>query len=334
MSSIKEVAKTAGVSVTTVSYVLNNKGNISPETRKRVLEAVEKLGYVRSASAKNLRESRARIVGYAWSIAPNLRTHNTVLEEFLHYIMINIEAQGMHLLMFQAPLGNGLSVFEDLIKSRRVDGFIISHTQQDDERMAYLYEVGFPFVAFGQSNTSIDEEVFWVDVDGAAGIYQATEHLIQQGHRRIAMLRWSELSISGNVRFRGYVDALQHYQLGFDPSLVGVCENTITSGYEGAMRLMALEQPPTAVVAVSDTIALGALQAFKEFDQTIAITGFDDMPLAEYTTPSLTSVRQPIPEVAALVVDLLMLQLTEDNPQPQQHILTPELIIRESSTVV
>ncbi len=331
MISIREVAREAGVSVTTVSYVLNNKGNISEETRQKVLEVVERLGYVPRIGAQSLRDNRARIIGYPWNFEPSPRDTNTVLEEFLHYTMFYAEQRGRHLLLVRAPAEDGLAVYDDLIKSQRIDGFILSHTVQDDARMRHLNECKFPFVAFGHSNSPIDEEVCWVEVDGAGGIRLAAEHLIEQGHHRIAFVRWPPGSVSGDARFRGYVEALAESGLPFDPELVVIAEHRVAAGYQAAQFLMNLPKPPTAIMTISDTIALGAMQALRDMGSYAAITGFDDMPLGEFLTPSLTSVRQPIQDVAALVVDMLIQQIDDEAFVPQQHLLLPSLVIRASS---
>jgi DNA-binding LacI/PurR family transcriptional regulator len=332
MISIREVAQAAGVSVTTVSYVLNNKGNISEETRQKVLEVVEKLGYVPRVGAQSLRDNRARIIGYPWNFDYNPRETNTVLEEFLHHTMFYVEQRGRHLLLVRAPSEDGLVVYDDLIKSQRIDGFILSHTVFDDDRLPHLFKSKFPFVAFGRSMSPLDEAMSWVDVDGEGGIRLVVQHLFEQGHRHIGFLGWPPGSVSGDARFRGYTATLAELGLSFDSDLVVITEHRMASGYQAAQHLMQLPNPPTAIIAISDTIALGAMLAFRDMGRYAAITGFDDMPIGEFHTPSLTSVRQPIMEIAALLVDMLIQQIDEpDIYLPQQHLLLPSLVIRESS---
>ena len=140
MSSIKEVAKAAGVSVTTVSYVLNNKGHISPKTRQRVLQVIEEMGYTRSIQARNLRDQQSRTIGYAWRTPLDTHEGNPVLDAFLHQVMLLLEAQGFHLLIFHDPAETNLDIYRDLIKSRRVDAFILANTEANDTRVVYLYE--------------------------------------------------------------------------------------------------------------------------------------------------------------------------------------------------
>jgi DNA-binding LacI/PurR family transcriptional regulator len=332
MISIREVAQAAGVSVTTVSYVLNNRGNISEETRQKVLEVVEKLGYVPRIGAQSLRDNRARIIGYPWNFDYNPRETNNILEEFLHHTMFYVEQRGRHLLLVRAPTEGGLAVYDDLIKSQRIDGFILSHTAPHDERLPHLYKSHFPFVAFGRSMSPLDDVMSWADVDGTGGIRLVVQHLFEQGHRRLAFITWPPGSLPGDERFRGYTETLAELGLSFDPDLVTVAEHRVAAGYQAGQHLMRLPNPPTAIIAVSDTVALGAMQAFRDMGRYAAITGFDDMPIGEFHTPSLTSVQQPIMEIAAILADMLIQQIDEpDTYLPQQHLLLPSLVIRESS---
>ncbi|NOG52062.1 MAG: LacI family DNA-binding transcriptional regulator [Chloroflexi bacterium] len=166
MPSIRDVAEEAGVSVATVSLVLNEKGSISPETRQRVLEVVDRLGYIRSR-ARSLRDNQSRVIGYAWD--KQRSEFNPVLDSFLYAILRNAEAHGRNVLVFSAEDSTDVAIYRELAAAKRVDGFVLSHTVQDDPRFVYLHEAGVPFVAFGRSNTPLDDEVFWVDVDGQAG---------------------------------------------------------------------------------------------------------------------------------------------------------------------
>ena len=329
MASIKDVAERAGVSVTTVSLVLNNKGNIRPETRDRVLQAVEELSYTRNIRARNLRERQSRIIGYAQMKERD--EFNPLLDRFLFKLAQMIEEADYHILLFNTSKMDLVASYHELIQNQRVDGFVLSFTEQNDPRFRYLYERDFPFVAFGRSVTEMDEVTHWVDVDGRYGIYQATQHLIEQGHRLIAFLGWPEGSASGDLRYHGYEDALHDYNLPFNPDLVRRTENYISNGYACAKQLLAVTPAPTAVVIVSDALAIGVLQYFNQTHASIAVTGFDDTPTAEYMHPALTSVRQPITQVARILTDMLLDQLSGHKVATKQHVLKPELIIRESS---
>ena len=331
MPSIKDVARKAGVSVTTVSLVLNNKGHISQKTRERVLEAVQELDYTRSIQARNLREQQSRIIGYAQF--KNRGEFNPLLDRFLYELVQLVEGTGWHLLMFNTDDQDIVTPYRELIDSRRVDGFVLSYTQQGDERFRYLNDAHVPFVAFGKSATELDDITHWVDVDGEAGIYMATEHLIDLGHIRIAFIGWPDGSVSGDLRYSGYVKSLQDYNIPIYPDYIIRTENYTANGYACGAQLMALVTPPTALVAISDVLAIGAIQYFLEIGQCVAVTGFDDIPTAAYMYPALTSVRQPITQVADTLMEMLLQQLDGVPVEKRQHVVTPELIIRASSVV-
>lgn len=329
MPSIKDVAREAGVSITTVSMVLNNKGNISPETRERVLQVINEMSYTRNIIARNLRENEARIIGYAWDMKRS--NFNPVMDNFLYELVRRSEAVERHLLLFAPTHDDPVGIYRHLIETRRVDGFILSHTNQNDERFKYLYESGFPFVAFGRSASPLDDITCWVDVDGKAGLYAATSHLIAQGHRKIAFLGWPIGSVSGDSRYAGYVQALEEHNIPLKANWILRYENDIIAGYDAGQYLMSIADRPTALVAVSDILAVGAMRCFHEKGTMLAISGFDNTPIGEFTNPPLTSVRQPVEKVAQLLIDMLISQLNHENIPNPHHLLAPELIIRQSS---
>lgn len=331
MPSIKDVARKAGVSITTVSLVLNNKGNISPETRERVMDVVREMDYTRSIHARNLRDNESRVIGFAQSYK---RTSlNPVLDQFLYEMVKRLEAAKRHILLFTVDQDSSTDEYRSLIDSRRVDGFVLSFTEQNDNRFAFLYEADVPFVAFGRSFSYLDDLTHWVDVDGASGVHQATEHLIAYGHRRIGFIAWPEGSASGDSRYHGYREALQAHGIAYEPHLTVRTTDSVTSGYAAAQSLLELPDAPTAIIAASDTLAAGAVHCMIGMGRRVAITGFDNTPIAEFMYPALTSIQQPIEAVAEITVAMLLAQLEGRDITQKSHLLEPELIVRASSTL-
>lgn len=329
--SIKDVAEHAGVSTATVSLVLNHKGNISEQTRKRVLEAVETLGYKRNALGRSLRSQQSQIIGYAQRTQHDAL--NPLMDHFLHSVANVVERSGWHILLFNADQTNLVEPYQDLIERGRVDGFILSYTEYDDPRFHYLSDAGVPFVAFGRSRTDMDSAACWVDVDGSAGTYDATMHLIQQGFQSIGFIGWPKGSTAGDDRLQGYLKALTENEMPINPSWILRVENYTTDGRRAADEILAMESRPDAVVVISDIIAIGAQQVFSQAGASIAITGFDDTPWAEFVTPSLTSVQQPVQEIAVLLTDMLIRQIEGLPIEVGQHILQPRLMVRQSSLI-
>ncbi len=330
---IKDVADAAQVSIATVSYVLNNSAPVSEATRRRVLEAVNRLGYRPNITARNLKASEARIIGYAWHDIPD-GVINPVLDRFIYQMALAAEARGYHVLTFTQQPEKPVRAYQELIRTSRVDGFILSGTVQDDDRIRMLMEHGFPFVAFGRGNPEWDFP--YVDVDSAAGVRMAVEHLIANGHHKIAILAWPEGSINGGHRLTGYFEAMHAAGLPIAPGWISRVINRMDAGQHAAaaMRALPADERPTAIVGLTDTLAIGAMRAVEAAGLRpgidIAVTGFDDDPVAAFLRPALTSVRQPLEEIGPSVVDLLVAILSGEDC-PQQQLIAPRLIIRDSS---
>ena len=335
MATIKDVAKAAGVSTATVSYVLNNTFPVSESTRQKVLEAVKRLGYRPNITARNLRANESRMIGYAWHAVISPGEINPILDRFVHRLAAAAESHGYHILAFTHDDNNVIDVYSDLIETGRVDAFVISETNADDARIRFLLDAGFPFVAFGRANPEWDFP--YVDVDGRAGMRAATEHLLALGHRKIAFIGWPEGSMAGDSRFAGYCDALRDAGIEPDARLIIRGDHSAATGKRAAETLMKLPQNerPTAIIAVSDLIAIGAMSAIERaglrVGQDVAVVGFDNLPLSEYLHPPLTSVHQPMGRVAQTMVDMLVAILNGEQLDERHVLICPELVIRASS---
>lgn len=332
---IKDVAEAAEVSIATVSYVLNNSAPVSDETRQRVLNAVKRLGYRPNITARNLKASETRIIGYAWHDVPSGATNNAVLDRFVYTMARAAESHGYHVLTFtQSPL-QPASAYHELIQTSRVDGFILSGTVHYDERIRLLMEREFPFVSFGRSNPEWDFP--HIDVDGCIGMRAAVDHLVERGHRSIGCLAWPPGSLNADQRFSGYMSAMQDAGISPNPEWIAHIQNDRACARVATEKILRLptDQRPTAICAVSDTLALGAFEAIEAMGlrvgEDVAVTGFDDDPYTPFTRPALTSIRQPIDEIGKRVIEMLV-ALLHRQPLSERHILiAPELIIRDSS---
>jgi DNA-binding LacI/PurR family transcriptional regulator len=337
MPTIKDVAQEAGVSTATVSYTLNDSGAVSDETRQRVLQAVEKLGYRPSVIARGLQARESRMIGHSWRPA-SPDQFNPILEKFIHSMAEAAARHDYHILTFPCPEPyDEVGVYRELVESGRVDGFILPNTNLNDRRIPYLLDVDFPFVAFGRSNPEWDFP--WVDVDGADGARQAVKHLIQLGHRRIACLAWPEASLPGRYRLDGYLTAMADAGLSVDPAWIMRIEYSYYSAYQATQTWLALppDRLPTAVMALSDLMAIGVMNAIAnaglKVGPDLAVVGFDDAPITGYLRPPLTSLRQPIAEVGERTVTMLIDLVRGETPSPAQVLLKARLIIRDSTAL-
>jgi DNA-binding LacI/PurR family transcriptional regulator len=176
----------------------------------------------------------------------------------------------------------------------------------------------------------------WVDTDGTNGLLQAVRYLVELGHQRIAMIAWPEDSLTGGYRLHGYLQGLAEAGIPANPAYVVRCEHDEQTGRQAMTQLLKLprEQQPTAVVTVSDLVAIGAMDAAEQHGlvvgRDISIIGFDDAPMSRYLRPSLTTLRQPIPEIGQTIVSMLEDVLSRNEPQQRHHLIEPTLVIRAS----
>ncbi|HSJ57567.1 MAG TPA: LacI family DNA-binding transcriptional regulator [Anaerolineae bacterium] len=335
MTTIKDVARRAGVSIATVSYVLNGTGAVSEPTRQKVLRAVEQLGYRPSVIAQGLQARASRMIGYSWQPMPPDQ-FNPILEKFLHGMAEAAARHGYHVLAFPSTSpSDEVAPYREMVETGRVDGFVLSNTNLDDPRIQYLLDADFPFVAFGRSNAGLDFP--WVDVDGVDGVEQAVRHLVELGHRRIACLAWPEDSLTGQYRLQGYCRAMADAGLGVEPEWIVRTGNFYQEAHRDARPWFALslDRRPTAVVALTDLMAMGVMNAVVDAGLAVggdvAVIGFDDSPVAGYLQPPLTSLRQPLAEVGELVVTMLIDLVRGQALARSQVLLRPRLIVRDST---
>ncbi|MBC7249717.1 MAG: LacI family DNA-binding transcriptional regulator [Anaerolineae bacterium] len=332
--TLKDIARHVGVSVTTVSRALGGYDDVAETTRQKILRAAEELGYYPSVTARQLQKQRTDTIGF---VIPTFgpRFSDPFFSELLAGIGNEAARHNFDLLVCTRSPDSPEEeeAYRRLVDGRRVDGMLVVRTRVDDPRLSFLKQRHFPFVAFGRSHA--DENSPYLDVDGHHGLYQAVRHLIDLGHRRIAYIS-APLNLTFALhRLQGYRDALQEGGLKYDEELVHVGYLTEEDGYQAAHRLLALDRPPTAIAVANDLMALGAMRAAHERGLTVgrdvAITGFDDIPLAAHAHPPLTTVRQPIYEIGRRICQMLI-QIITGEPLDNYHlILEPTLILRQSS---
>lgn len=327
-ATISDVAAAAGVSRQTVSNVLNAPGRVAPATTERVRRAIDELGYRPNRAAQNLRERTSRCIGFR---IDSFSESSHLLDRFLHALAEAAGEAGYHVLLF-APGGTDeeLAACEDLIRSGTVDGFVIADIGVGDPRLPWLTQRGIPFVCFGRPRGQAQGRFRWVDVDGAYGVAEAVRHLAARGHRRIAYLGWPEGTGFGDERRDGWRTALRRHGLD-GTGLSGECVQDVTEAAETARNMLVEADPPTAFVSGSDTFAMAARLAggLDEHGRPrVEAVGFDDSPAARLMTPPMSSVRQPLGEVARRLVDLLVDQLHETGPPSGGVMLRPVFVAR------
>ncbi len=329
--TIRDVSDRAGVSVATVSNVLNAPHLVASDTRTRVMDAIEALGYRPNRTAQSLQARKTQRIGYR---LPDPGPQ-AALDVFLHRLVATATTHGFDLSLFSPRPGQGdLAAYREVIRSGDVDGFVLSETNYADPRVELLSELDFPFAAFGRANHP--SPFPWVDVDGAAGIAAVVEHVASMGHHRIALVAWPEGSESGDSRVEGFYRGMKAARLAIDSRLIKRVEGGFSSARAAGAVLLRESDPPTAIITVQDELGFGTMAAITDLGMQpgsdVAVTGFDDSPAAAYVRPGLTTVRQPFEEVAETLVNLLVSRLIDPGAAPGSAMLMPELVVRGSTT--
>jgi LacI family transcriptional regulator len=327
MANIYDVANAAGVSISTVSHVLNETRFVSEETKARVLEAVTQLNYRPSSLARALVRQETQTIGL---IVPDN------VNPFFAELAQGIEDYGFEL-GYNVMLCNTNReptkeiAHLDMLVSKRVDGVIYMTNDNAQERLQRLHEQNIPIVVFDRDYAGLDA----ILLDNFQGGYDATEHLIQLGHSRIACITGPRSPFRSIQRVRGYEQALANAGVAYQQEFVVQGDWTYQSGWNGAQQLMALSEPPTAIFACNDTMAVGALAFLHRNDiavpDEISVIGFDNILLSAFVSPPLTTMATPTVELGQRLCQMLVERIRDASRQPQQEIVRSRLLERSST---
>jgi LacI family transcriptional regulator len=329
--TLATVAERAGVSRQTVSNALNNPELLRDDTLARVQTAIAELGYTPNRAARQLRTRSSHLIGLRFERAQE-GTSNALMDRFVHTLVETTAETGHHVLLFSGAVDDPLDGYDELLRATVVDAFVITDTYAGTAETELLRRVGAPFVTFGRPWDDPGALHPWVDVDGARGAGLATEHLLSVGHRRVAWLGWEEASRIGEDRRSGWEAAM--HAAGLDAGDLGArTTDNVDAARMEAHRL--LDEGATAFACASDTLAIGALHALHERGMRPGVdaggVGFDDSLGAHVTWPGLTSVRQPLEQVAVEIVELLHSLLSLRPVDQPSRMLEPSLVVRRST---
>jgi len=332
--TLKDIAKKLGLSVTTISRALAEYDDVAKSTRQRVRQAAKEMGYYPNITARQLQKQRTDTLAF---VIPTHgpRFSDPFFSELLAGIGNEAGQAGFDLLVStQSPNSESeREAYRRIVHGRRADGVLVVRTRQNDERIRFLSEQDFPFVAFGRSDLEI--EFPYVDEDSYTGVQILTQHMIDLGHKRIGFIAAPAGLMFCQFRMAGYRDTLGANGLPLDETLIIRGDLTQRGGFQAAQELLAHSPRPTAIVACNDLMALGTMSAAQKMGLTIgrelSVGGFDDIPLAEHAHPSLTTVRQPIYEIGKRVTKILIQLIQGTAPDTTRVVLTPQLMIRGSS---
>ena len=330
-ATIKDIAKRLNISLSTVSRALRNATDVNPDTKKAVMALSEELNYQPNKLALSLRQKQTHTIGV---IVPNL---DYVLSLMVRGIdEVALEA-GFTVMVCQSNESFG----REILNTRRlleslVDGFIISVSSESKsfEHFKKIQERNLPVVVFDRVTPHLKAPS--VRIDNEEGGFLATEHLIEQGYKRIAVLAGPENLGVSNSRMDGYLNALKKHKIKKDPTLIVHCDFNQDYAYFATLELLAMKKRPDAIFTISDRMAIGAMLAIKKkglrMPEDIGLVGFNNEPVTSLVTPSVSSVEMPSFELGKAAAKLFIETMhNKENMDLEEKVLKPKLIIRESS---
>lgn len=331
--TIKDIAKMCDVSCATISRVLNNKPDVKPETRDMILKIIKENDYYPSILAKGIITKRNYTLGLVIPYDISSIFINPFNSEVIRGILSQADVFGYHILIISGMNSNYIVT---AYNEKRVEGFIIlSPNANDAELFERLESLEIPYVA--TAKIPKPKYTNYVDVDNILGAFNAVNYLISLGHKRISMITGPKYLVSHKDRIEGYKQALLKHDLSFDSEYLKFGDNSIESGYNCAVQLMNPDNPPTAIFAAGDMMAIGAIQAIRnkgfKVPEDISVMGFDDIIFADYIDPPLTTIRQPANQKGAEAFKALVEYLDNRTPIKNQ-ILPVELVVRNSTSPV
>lgn len=328
-ATIRDVAKHAQVSVATVSAVLNKSKYVSASLAERVRRSAEELAYRPNSVARSLKTQRTQVLGLILSDITN-----PFFTTMVRAVEDTARGHGYTLLLGNTDeQGAKEEAYVELLRSRRVDGLILVASAGEHAYLPELLRHALPVVCVDRSLAHLGVDS--VLTDNVLGAYQAVEHLLALGHRRIGIVAGIAQITSTDQRLAGYRQAFAERGVVPDPALIRFSDSTIAGGERDAAALLACADPPTALFTTNNQMTIGALRAIYAHGlrcpEDIALVGFDDFEWADVFRPRLTTVRQPVYELGRAVTRLLIKRIAGQRTGPAREvILPPTLIVRES----
>jgi LacI family transcriptional regulator len=331
-ATIRDVAREAGVSVATVSRVLNNSGPVRSETRVRITQVASRLNYTPNSAARSLSTRQTSTVGV---LLPDL--YGEFFSEVIRGIDQVVQAEGWHLLVSSSH--NERSAIEAALRVMRgrVDGLLVMSPDLDAQALTSNLPERLPVVLL---NCEVDARTWdTINIDNYAGAYAMARHLVWLGHRRIGLVTGPARNHDARERLRGCLAALAAAGLESRAEERAAGDFSEASGHAAALRLLELEPRPTAIFAMNDSMAIGAVSALRErgvaVPADVSVVGFDDIPIARYVSPPLTTVRVSIPTLGERATQRLFEVLKCGGGQQRvQELLPTELVVRNSCAAV
>jgi LacI family transcriptional regulator len=328
-ASLRDISARTGVSITTVSRVLNGKGDefrISKETQKRILITAKELNYVPNQTGVNLQSGRTRTIAL---IVPGLV--NPFFANVASSIATEIQGTGYNTLITDS--NESIEIEKEELKqmiSRNVDGIIIASAGHDGSHINEIDDMGIPIVCIDRHFENL--QVPFVATDNFLGAEMATDHLLKRGHTHIACIQGAMHSMPNKIRIKGFEHMMNTY--GIKDCIITGSDFTVQNGYTETLLLLQSKPFPTAIFTLSNTIALGCMKALKEngvrVPEDVSLITFDNHPYLDYLSTPLTCVAQPFQDICRIAIRLLFSMIDNEDLKTRQVLLRPEILVRNS----
>jgi LacI family transcriptional regulator len=329
--TITDIARLAKVSPGTVSRVVNEQDGVGAGTRERILRLIAEHGYQASFFAQNLATGSAFALGIVFPILASELVIHPVFPELLGAVGDAAGEAGYSLSLLSVPAGTRDDRVLSEVSRGRIDGVLLPDVRRGDRLLDALVDRDFPAVVVGHR----DERVAWVDSDHDEAVFELTLQLLDAGHQRIALVNGPDELSACTLRRNGYTRALESRGIECEPELQANGPFSAESGFKALSPMLQLAHRPSAVVAGSDLIAAGCIEAIRarqlRIPEDVALTGFDDQPLANHLNPSLTTVRVPISDMGRTAVQMLLQLVAGEALRPRTLVLPSEIVVRDSS---
>lgn len=329
MATMKQVAEKARVSTTTVSHVINNTRVVSEDARERVLAVIREMRYIPSAVARSLKNDKTHTLGM---IIPN--NSNPYFAEVIQGIEDESFKLGYNIILcnsYDDPKKQ--AAYTRVLMEKRIDGLILVASGSDQELNQLLADEDIPKVLVDREVPGVAAD--FIEADHEQGGYLATRYLIDLGHRAIACVAGPKTLLPSGDRVQGYWRALQEAGIPFREEFLAHSDFTSQGGYTAFQQLLALKQRPTAIFASNDLMAIGGLcaaqQAGMKIPEQLSVIGYDDIALASFSTPPLTTIAQPKHEIGVLTAQVMVKRIQNAELPLRREMLETKLIVRQST---
>jgi len=331
--TLDDISKKAEVSKMTVSRVLTGKGQVAPKTKEKINKIIKELGYQPNLLARSLSSKKTSIIGVVLSKREHMFMFDYTTKVLSGIMDVAIDNDYQLMLCPISTDKDTKGEYERLVRSKMLDGVVLLKRKESDPYISELIDLNFPFVMLNYKKFS--DTISFVDSENFHGAQIAVEHLYSKGHRKIAFVRGRIGETNSNDRFLGYQGALSDLGLDFKEDWVINGEFDQEVAYRECDKLLDLEDVPTAIFCADDNMALGVMKRLNEMNvripEDMAIVGFDDIQFGSISSPTLTTIRQPIYEIGRRGMEVLMSLINDEDTSAVHELLPVELIKREST---